>query len=391
LSLVVASLLFLWALGGVQQKSLKFFWSPLYIPLALFLILGMLQYGAGLELDKWETRTALLFLATNLTFFFLAAQFFGEWSLETRSRYGWAVLLFVGGLGLFSVLQFASGAQKIYWIFDAGGRSFFGPYRNPDHYAGLMEMLVPVGAFYLAERRRFGTDLILPILAATIGVTSLLLSGSRGGLLALFAEMLIAIVIGWGRRSVRVRQSRGRLRFAVPALAVPLAALLLFAWVDTGYVAKRFGAVASPADAWTEWSSFRKSVTLDALRMLRDHPFLGVGLGNFETVYPQYQSFPTDLTVDYVHNDYAQAMAETGLVGTVLMISALLLFFRLSFRQVGERLRVGGNWIQLGAAVGCCGLLVHSFFDFNLHIPANAAWFAVLAAIATSDARPLSA
>jgi hypothetical protein len=44
----------------------------------------------------------------------------------------------------------------------------------------------------------------------------------------------------------------------------------------------------------------------------------------------------------------------------------------------------GDDWIAIGAAVGCCGLLVHSFFDFNLHIPANAAWFAVLAGIATT-------
>ena len=41
----------------------------------------------------------------------------------------------------------------------------------------------------------------------------------------------------------------------------------------------------------------------------------------------------------------------------------------------------------MGAAVGCCGLLVHSFFDFNLHIPANAAWFAVLAGMATTQER----
>src|SRR2546427_10532921 len=43
-----------------------------------------------------------------------------------------------------------------------------------------------------------------------------------------------------------------------------------------------------------------------------------------------------------------------------------------------------GSWIRLGAALGCCGMLVHSFFDFNLHIPANAAWFAVLAGLATT-------
>jgi hypothetical protein len=38
--------------------------------------------------------------------------------------------------------------------------------------------------------------------------------------------------------------------------------------------------------------------------------------------------------------------------------------------------------LRLGATLGCIGLLVHSFSDFNLRIPANAAWFAFCAGLA---------
>jgi hypothetical protein len=76
-------------------------------------------------------------------------------------------------------------------------------------------------------------------------------------------------------------------------------------------------------------------------------------------------------------------LAESGLAGGLLMVVALALFFRLAFMRLGERLRNDAGWIQVGAALGCGGLLVHSFVDFNLRIPANAAWFAVLAAVAT--------
>jgi O-antigen ligase len=93
------------------------------------------------------------------------------------------------------------------------------------------------------------------------------------------------------------------------------------------------------------------------------------------------------LTVDYAHNDYAEAVAETGLAGATLIFTALALFFHLSFRNCGRRLSSGDTLIGMGAAVGCCGLLVHTLFDFNLHIPANAAWFAVLAGIATTEGR----
>ena len=114
-------------------------------------------------------------------------------------------------------------------------------------------------------------------------------------------------------------------------------------------------------------------------------PVLGVGSGDFETAYPRYQSFPTDYWIDHAHNDYVEALAETGLVGALLILAALALFFRLAFQDRDDSFPSQDNWIRLGAAVGCCGVLVHSLWDFNLHIPANAAWFAVLAGIATSE------
>jgi O-antigen ligase len=107
-------------------------------------------------------------------------------------------------------------------------------------------------------------------------------------------------------------------------------------------------------------------------------------LGSFETAYPAYQSFPTELVWDHAHNDYAEALAETGLLGGLLIVAGLAMFIRVAFRNMGQRLRGDVSWIQLGSALGCCGLLVHSLVDFNLHIPANAVWFAVCAALATS-------
>jgi hypothetical protein len=62
---------------------------------------------------------------------------------------------------------------------------------------------------------------------------------------------------------------------------------------------------------------------------------------------------------------------------------ALAAFFVLAFRRLTPRLQSVHGWLQFGAAIGVCGLLVHSFSEFNLHIPANAAWFTFLAAIAT--------
>jgi len=416
LGLAACVIFFLWGLGSVQQGGVKLVWSPLYTPVALFFLLGVLQYVGRLTLDRAATREALVLLATDIAFFFLAIQLFAGARHETWRAFGLTVVLLAGSLGLFAILQFGAGEQRIYGQVDTPDNLLFGPYVNPNHFAGLMEMLIPVAIFYVPERRGESSFTTLAWLGVggAIAIASLLLSGSRGGLLALAAEIAIAVAIVLGSRSAPIRKRS----FSAAVAATILAGVLLFTWVDPGMVSQKLGVIVEVGGpAWVEWADFRKKAASDSLRMLRDHPIYGVGLGDFETAYPSYQSYPSDLWIDYAHNDYVQAVAETGLLGAILIVSALVLFLYAAFGSraedqvsgIGNRrsdvqlepgisdreqqeeplppspqLRTHGHWIRLGAALGCCGMLVHSFFDFNLHIPANAAWFAVLAGLACS-------
>jgi len=154
LGLVASLALFLWATGSVWQGRLDLIWSPLYIPLAIFFLLGLAQYWAQLPLDRFETRQALVLLGADLTFFFLAAQLFASADSRTWRLFGPTVLLFAGSLGLFAILQIALGTRQIYGIVDTPSNAHFGPYVNPNHYAGLMEMLIPVAVLYIAGRYR---------------------------------------------------------------------------------------------------------------------------------------------------------------------------------------------------------------------------------------------
>lgn len=383
LGLLVGMVLFLWALGSAQQRSLKLIWSPLYVPLAMFFLLGGAQYIARLTLDRSETRQALVMLFTDLALFFLAVQFFAAAEDGTLRAFGLGVLVFAGSMGLFTILQYASGAHRIYGLFDTPFGVLFGPYVNRDHFAGLMEMLIPVAILYLAAQHgRFSLEIsVLVISAAALALASMLLSGSRGGLLAIGAEIVIAAAV-LSRTDARAREKR---RLVVAGATALLAGAMLFSYLDPGWVAPKLESVAQVDRTWADWAGYRKSMALDGLRMWHDHPVLGVGLGDFETAYPPYQSFPTNYWIDHAHNDYIEAFAETGLVGALLILSALALFLRLAFRDWDHSFPSQENWIRLGAAIGCCGMLVHSLWDFNLHIPANAAWFAVLAGIATTE------
>jgi O-antigen ligase len=383
LGLIACVALLLWALGSVQLGQIKPLWSPLYIPLGLFFLLAAAQSWARLTLDTSETRQALVLLTTDLIFFFLAVQLFGGARGSALQPFGMAVLIFAGCLGFFAILQSAAGAQRIYGLFETPNSSMFGPYVDRDHFAGLMEMLLPLAILYIAGRHgRLSLEgSVWRVSAVVLGLAALLLSGSRAGLLALAAEMVIATVV---LRRAALRRGQVR-RLATAAGLALVAGVILFAYVDPGWVAKKLGSVAYVNKTWAEWASDRKMMASDAYHMWLEHPWLGVGLGDFETAYPRYQSFPTDEWIDHAHNDYAEATAETGLVGALLILAALGLFLYLAFRNVTHLFGSNAGWVRLGAALGCCGLLVHSLADFNLHIPANAAWFAILAGIATSE------
>jgi O-antigen ligase len=383
LGLVASLALLLWGLACVQQGVIKLTWSPLYLPLALFFLLGVLQYGAGLALDSSETRQALVLLAVGLTFFFLANQLFDGSRHGPLRAFGLVVVVYAGALGLFSILQLASSAYGVYARLAGPWAGLSGPYVNRDHFAGLLELLIPIAALYVAGNRG---QLSLPasllaISAVVLAFAALLLTGSRGGLMAFFAEAALAAFALGRARSGPLR--RGGRRLAMATAVTLLAGFLLFAYIDPGWVAHRLGVVAH-FDSWGEWVGFRKSLALDGLRMWRAHPLLGVGLGNFETAYPRYQSQPSDDWVDHAHNDYVEAGAETGVIGALLILSTVILFLRLVFRDRGRSLRSRASRVRLGAAIACCGLLVHSLGDFNLHIPANALWFAFLAGIAAT-------
>ena len=110
-------------------------------------------------------------------------------------------------------------------------------------------------------------------------------------------------------------------------------------------------------------------------------------MGSFVTVYPTYQTEAQDLITEHSHNDYVEALTEVGLLGGTLIIAALGSFVLIAFRNLKVQLKREPGWIQLGAAIACCGILIHSFVDFNLHIPANAAWFAFCAGLAVLSDR----
>lgn len=366
-----------WAIGNVRRRAVRIIWSPLYVPAALFLLLGVVQYLGHLTVNSSETREALIKLITDVVLFFLAGQLFGEVSGRVWRTFGFAVTAYAFLMGLFAILQFFSSQGMIFWLVKSRGR-IFGPYVNHNDFAGLMEMLIPIAAAYVLSRSEDDPHRVLLAFAVCVSICSLLLSASRGGFVALLGEILIFAWILWKRSPAGTSR-----RHLLVGVLVLVAATAFFFWIAPENVSNRLGSVGNVVNAPEATYGDRMYVAFDSLMIFRDHPVLGTGLGSFGSIFPAYQSFATNQLYPYAHNDYAQALAETGAVGVLIILGALILFFRLAFSNLRQRLGEQPGWIRLGAALAVCGLLIHSFVDFNLHIPANAAWFAVCVGLST--------
>jgi hypothetical protein len=135
------------------------------------------------------------------------------------------------------------------------------------------------------------------------------------------------------------------------------------------------------------WSLFQGTVA-----GIRTYFPLGSGPGTFQDVFPAFQSVDVGRWfINRAHNDYLEWALEGG-IAAVALIAFLLLLYAAQWRRVWST----GVWsrmrfVQVGAGIGILLILIHELVDYNLHIPANLAFFALLAGIFFSDAGPADA
>jgi len=382
LAVLSVIVLLCWAIGCIRQEGMVLAWTPLYLPPVLFLVLGAAQLVGGQTINSVATRDSMIMGCVYLILFALAATLFGNVALAQWLRLGKIVTVYTFLLSIFAIVQFFASPDKIYWtVVPRWGGNIFGPYVNHNHYAGLMEMLAALTAAFWVNRQRHDVWNWFAGFATLLALASVALSGSRSGVACVLLEMVLLLAV-----ALLAQYRQNRLHNPVPALAFSfLCAALLAAWIMPQEVTAHLQSAVHVQDA-----SFEQRMTMarDSLQIFRAHPLAGTGLGSFETAYPEFQTLVTDLRVDHAHNDYAEALAETGIIGGVLIAAGLGMFLWMNAKNFRGPLIVAGNtivWMRLGATIGCLGLLVHSFFDFNLHIPANAAWFVVLGALASTE------
>ncbi len=362
----------LWCVGCVLRGEIELELSYVHaLPVAL-LIIGSVQLALGRTVDPIGTREVVFKLLGMLMLVVVSGTVARGSRLE---RLGVIVTVYVLLMSVFALVQYMSAPGFLYWVKEpSSGGAVFGSYVNHNHFAGLMEILLPITAgsyFALSRERGFRSITLLAIVA---GVTAVFMSGSRGGGVAVLIETAAFVYLIVRKRLV------SRVRMLLVTIAILAAGLGVISWLDSGEILDRWRAemlnhelAAGP----------RLAVAKDAVRMFTRNPVRGVGLGAFEVAYPHYQTLVTDATVDHAHNDYLEMLAETGVIGVVLLLAGGVVLGR-TLRRCASEVKCAAGWIRAGSAIACLGFAIHGVVDFNFHIPANSYWFALAGVIATA-------
>ncbi len=364
------------SLRAVSPGSFAFYNDPLLVPLSAW---------RPISVSPPDTLRGLAFLAA---FSLLALAVFRELGEGRWRRRVLRTVVFTGlALTVVALLQAVSPEpRRIYGVWQPRWDwAVFGPYVNRNHFAGYLVMAGALGvgealealsrlrAAWAARRQRFlllgeAEGLAFARAAAVVMVTvaGLVASQSRGGGVAYaFAMLAVLLLILFG--SVLPLTATGRWW---TALAVLLLVALGVVWIGLGGVISAFevrGIRASRLDLWR-----------DMLPMLKHFPVFGCGWNAFATAYPWYQTVWKTDWIGEAHNDYLQALLDGGLVGLLLVAGLLVVVLR------GALARARRSPVELGLFGALSGLALHELVDFNGQIPANAATWVALAALAVA-------
>lgn len=378
-----AIIILLWSYDAFAGGVLRFNKSLLQIPLYALFIYGMIQIiplgsmeTAGLpgisrtlSIEPfWTKLTSIHILA--LAFIFSAFLIF----IDSAKRLRKAVLVItVFGFiyAFYAILQAVLSPNKIYGIYETAFASPFGSFVNRHNFAAFMEMTIalPLGLVFVGAVSK--DKRLLYFTAIGLMGIALLLSGSRGGLVAFLAQIFFLAILTTNTKSY------GQIALKI-GLAVLLVGVIIGGSVFIGGESSltRFADTAISKDITTNRTHIW-SVTWEAIK---ENPVFGAGLGAFNAAYAKHDTFNGMERVEQAHNDYLQVLADAGIVGLIIGLFFLFQLFKTGRESIKTQ-NLFRRGIAVGAIAGCFAILVHSIFDFVLHTTAISVMFLLLVAL----------
>jgi O-Antigen ligase len=328
-----------------------------------------IQLPSTLTPQPWITLTYLLSFAAGLSWLYVVS----AQDLELR-EVRFQLRLFTSGIALLAAISIAFYSAHTTLAFWHNERNF-GPFQNRNQTGDLFGL---AGIMILAcaqdDLRRGRKWWIVWILALVVIVVATILSLSRSGIGILF----VGSAFWLGAFAFRQR-SPSALALGVSFLLLLLTALLLFdGQIFERFRLRDFRSASISTDLW--WRIFH-----DTFRLIRNSPWCGIGLGNFESIFAIFRgASPGDRRALHPESDWLWLWTELGWPAVVLTIVGIALLVNRVFP-----LRVGTNQgYRLAALIAALLFAIHGIVDVSGHQVGTA--FAVVFLLGLSRHRPLS-
>lgn len=375
---MLVGILVLWGLRILINKEFKILWTPV--------CWGVLAFCAYAGFECLRSDIEYVARTEFIQIIFYAGLFFAFLNNLHRRRATTTVLAALLALGtlisIYAIYQYLtrSGFVLIYPKPEQYAGRASGTYICPNHFAGFLAMVLPVGVSLLLSGRISHIARILVGYSVLMMTAGLVVTVSRAGWLAAASGVFFVVIALLHRR-----------RFWLPVTVVAILMVFVGMYLYTSnFTAKKR---VTENRLLVPDENRRILYWRGAVRVFERAPVFGVGPGHYDYVYRQVREFHNVAQgrPGWAHNDYLNTLADYGIVGLAIILSTLgILAYtaKQSWNCVRRRIDIGKTSnrgsIMLGVAGGLVGIAVHSFFDFNMHIPANAAIAVVLMAILTS-------
>ncbi|MEN3326106.1 MAG: hypothetical protein V7638_913 [Acidobacteriota bacterium] len=344
-----------------------------------------LQVWNAISADPYQTRFfALQLLALTV----LLALLYRYVNSERRIRVlVFTVLAIAVASAVFGILRHSTQQQTGFLLPLLKQNQGYGQFINKNHFAYLMEMAFGIGLGIILGSG-VKRDRLMIYLAVLLPIwTALVLANSRGGVLAMIAQIVVAVLLLTSVQ--KITQSLALRAVLLSALVIGI--VLGTIWVGGDRLATNFENASSElaSDTLRQGVS-RNEIWRATLKMFAAHPILGVGLGGYWIGITAYHDASGLMTPQEAHNDYLELLSSGGVIGFALGVWFVVAVARRARQNLIEDVGYM-RAVRFGAILGIAGVAAHSLVDFGLHIIVNAVVFMMLIMFATTEFSPAKA
>ncbi len=334
----------------------EYFFTSTLLVLSLFVFLVYTSIYLPIKFEKKEFIT---YFFSGFQFFIVIAACFGLYEYST-----------------FSVLGKSHGALIPYLVPASKGLRVAGIYGQPNLFALLLVTGIFVFLYQHLHNRNIGLSRFpklnyLPLLTVSV---VFFMTGSRAGLLAFLITFLLLIWLI--ARKCYLKGDKEKFKKFIQLTCVFLIAFGISYGLNcymtaTGTGVRGFGVSGSSADS-------RLVFWLSAILIFLDHPWFGVGLGNYKFYQPAYVNEAHDLLgfvpfnamnyTNWAHNELLQLLCEGGIFVFLIVVFLLgCFFYQFYLFSAGKR-----QWppLKLYSHLLLIPFLIQSMFSWPLRHPA---------------------